>query len=130
LPDTIADPDAIYPWQVLVDFNGGEVIGLTAFYDQPTSMDDLQAAVDERYGKWAMASFRTGPVRLWRVEPEKFVIQLSVAASGMVQLIYLTFDPKHPASDQAVDYQACVMEKSAKCAARRRSTSWAPDFLR
>ncbi|MGO9087790.1 MAG: hypothetical protein ACLP6G_04280 [Terriglobales bacterium] len=130
LPDKIADHDAIYPWQVLVDFNGSEVIGLIAFYDQPTSIDDLQAAVDERYGKWAEADFRTGCVRIWRVEPEHFVIQLSVASSGMVQLIYLTFDANHPASDQAVEYYVCVMEKSAKCAAHRRSTSWAPDFLR
>jgi hypothetical protein len=130
LPDKIADSDAIYPWQVLVDFNSNKVIGLIAFYDQPTTMDDLQAAVDERYGKSALASFRTGPVRLWRVEPEKFVINVSVAGSGMVQLIYLTFDPKHPASDQALEYQACVMEKSARCGAPRRWTSWLPDLLR
>jgi hypothetical protein len=130
LPDKIADADAIFPWQVWVDFNGGDVIGLIAFYDQPTSIDDLQAAVDERYGKWAAASSRTGPVRIWRVEPEKIAIQLSVADSGMVQLIYLTFAAKHPASDQAREYQACVMEKSAKCAAPGRWTSWAPDFLR
>lgn len=67
LPDKVAEPDGIYPWQVLVDFNGGEVIGLMAFYDRPTSIDDLQAAIDERYGKWAIPSSRTAPVRLWRV---------------------------------------------------------------
>jgi hypothetical protein len=129
LPDKTADPDATYPWQVLVDINGGEVIGLIALYDQPTTMDDLQAAVDERYGKFAMAQFRTGPARLWRVEPEKTTIQLSVAGTGMVQLIYLTFGANHPASDQAVEYQACVTEKSAKCAARaRQRTSAAPDL--
>jgi hypothetical protein len=131
LPDKIADPDAVYPWQVLVDFTNGKVIGLIAFYDQPTTIDDVQAAVDEHYGQWAMADFRTGPVRLWRVEPpQKFVIQLGTAGSGMVQLIYLTYDPKHPASDRAEEYQACVMEKSAKCADHRRWTSWMPDFLR
>ncbi len=129
LPDKAADPDATYPWQVMVDINGGEVIGLIALYDQPTTMDDLQAAVDERYGKFAMAQFRTGPARLWRVEPENTAIQLSVAGSGMVQLIYLTFGAKHPASDQAIEYQACVAEKSAKCAARaRQRTSAAPDL--
>lgn len=120
LSDKNEDPDAIYPWQVLLDFNGRKVIGLIAFYDQPTSIDDVQAAVDERYGKWATASFRTGAVRLWRVEPEEFAIQLAVADSGMVQLIYLIFDPKHPASSQAEEYQSCLMEKSAKCAAPRR----------
>jgi|SRR5579862_1996135 len=130
LPDKIADADAIFPWQVLVDFNGREVIGLIAFYDQPTSINDLQAAIDERYGKWAMASFRTGSVRLWRVEPERIAIQLSGADSGMVQVIYLIFDAKHPASDQAKGYLDCMMEKSSKCAAYRRWSSWTPDFLR
>lgn len=131
LPDQIADPDAIHPWQVLVDFNGNEVIGLIAFYDQPTTMDDLQAAVDERYGQWALADFRTGPVRLWRVEPpEKFVIQMSAAASGMVQVIYLTYGAKHPTSDEAYEYWDCLVEKSSKCVASQHSTSWLPDFLR
>jgi hypothetical protein len=101
LPDQIAYPDAIHPWQVSVDFTGGEVIGLTTLYDQPATMDDLQAEVDQRYGKWAVAQFRTGPVRLWRVEPEKFVINLTVTDGGMVQVIYLTFDAKHPLSDPA-----------------------------
>jgi hypothetical protein len=131
LPDQVADAGAIHPWQMLVDFNGSQVIGLIAFYDQPTTIDDVQAAVDQQYGQWAMADFRTGGVRLWRVEPpKKFAIQLSVAASGMVQLIYLTYDPKHPTSDQAAEYEGCLMEKAAKCAAGRHSTSWLPDFLR
>ncbi len=131
LPDQVADPDAVYPWQVLVDFNGGKVIGLIALYDQPNTIEDLQEAVDQQYGQWAMADFRSGPVRLWRVEPpRKFVINLTVAASGMVQLVYLTYDPKHPASEQAIDYEVCLMEKAAKCADRRHSARWLPDFLR
>jgi hypothetical protein len=119
LPDQIAYSDAIYPWQVWVDFTDGKVIGLTAFYDQPTTIEDVQAAVDELYGKWAMADFRTGPVRLWRVEPEKFAINVSQAGSGMVQLIYLTFGAKHPMSDQTAEYLYCVERKAAKCAVRR-----------
>ena len=101
LPDASSDPSAVYPWQVRLDFNQPAIIGLIALYDQPTSMDDVQAAVDARYGKWAMADFRTGPVRLWRVEPpEKFVINLSVNDDGMAQLIYLSYGAKHPTSDQ------------------------------
>jgi hypothetical protein len=81
-------------------------------------------------GKWAEAKFRTGPVRIWRVEPEKFVMLLGVSDGGMVQLIYLIFDAKHPMSDRGEKYQDCLMEKSAKCAASRGSTSWVPDCLR
>jgi hypothetical protein len=120
LPDPSTDSGAIYPWQVWVDFTDGKVIGLIAFYDQPTSIDDVQVAVDELYGKWAVADFRTGAVRLWRVEPEKFAIQLSVAGSGMVQLIYLTLGAKHPMADQAAEYFYCVERKATKCAVHRR----------
>lgn len=89
-----------YPWQVSLDFNQPAIIGLTAFYDQPTSSDDVKAAIDERYGKWAVPHFTAGPVLIWRVEPPTgFVIQLSTSDKGMVQVIYLMFDAKHPTSD-------------------------------
>jgi hypothetical protein len=102
LPDG-ADPRAVYPWQVSLDYTNGSVIGLIALYDQPTSIDDVQAAVNERYGQWALPNFRTGPARLWRVEPEHLAIQLSQPDSGMVRLIYLTFDAKHPTSEKAME---------------------------
>ena len=53
-------------------------------------------------GPWAIADFRTGPVRLWRVEPEHFAIQLSQDDNGMIRLIYLTFNAKHPTSEKAM----------------------------
>jgi hypothetical protein len=102
LPDASSDARAVYPWQVRLDFNQPTIMGLIALYDQPTTIDDVQAALDERYGKWALADFRTGPVRLWRIEPpNKFVIQLAVNDDGMVQLIYLSYGAKHPTSDQS-----------------------------
>jgi hypothetical protein len=101
LPDASSDASAVYPWQVRLDFNQPAIIGLIALYDQPTSIDDVQAALDERYGKWALADFHTGPVRLWRVEPPaKFVVSLTTNSDGMVQLIYLSYNAKHPTSDQ------------------------------
>ena len=110
LPDG-KDPHAVYPWQVLLDYTNGSVIGLTAFYDQPASIDDVQAAVNDRYGLWARAEFRTGPVRIWRVEPEGFVIQLARSDAGMVQLIYLTFAAKHPTSEKAREE---ILDRMAK----------------
>jgi hypothetical protein len=99
LPDPIPASETVYPWQVSLDFNDGGIIGLTALYDQPVTIDDLQAAVNERYGQWEKSQFRKGPMRIWRIEPEKFVISLSTNNEGMVQMIYLAFDPKHPLSD-------------------------------
>jgi len=98
----VTDPRVVNPWQVSLDYTSGSVIGLVALYDEPVSIDDVQAAVNERYGSWALADFRTGPARLWRVEPEHLAIQLSQTDSGMVRLIYLTFDAKHPTSERAM----------------------------
>jgi len=100
LPDG-KDPRVVYPWQVLLDYNNGSVVGLTALYDDPTSVNDVKAAVDERYGKFALDSNGKTPVNLWRVEPEKLAISLSTNRYGMVQLIYLPFDAKHPTSEKA-----------------------------
>ena len=111
LPDG-TDPHAVYPWQVSLDYTNGSVIGLTAFYDQPTSIDDVQAAVNERYGQWARSEFRTGPVKIWRVEPEGFVIQLARTDTGMVQLIYLTFAAKHPTSEKVLEKMLDRMAKA------------------
>ena len=98
LPNSSAGP-TVYPWQISFDFSDGRVIGLTALYDQPTTIDDVTAAINESYGKWVFAPGSSDQIRLWRVEPEKFVMQLCVNDDGMVQLIYLVFDARHPVSD-------------------------------
>lgn len=77
------DPSAnstIYPRQVVVDIFGDDpcTLGLQAIYEKSVRLKDLEASIDELYGKWALASNATSPVKLWRVEPEKFAIQLSV----------------------------------------------------
>ena len=110
LPDG-KDPRVVYPWQVLLDYNNGSVVGLTALYDDPTSVDDVRAAINERYGKFAFDSNGKTPVNLWRVEPEKLAISLSTNEYGMVQLIYLTFDPKHPTSEKVTTQIMDHMEK-------------------
>jgi hypothetical protein len=98
MPDPIADSHAVYPWQVSVDITDGKIIGLIARYDPITPIDVIKAAIDERYGKWALPGLDTGPAKIWRVEPEKFVIQLGKGDNGMIQVIYLALGAKHPAS--------------------------------
>jgi hypothetical protein len=121
--DNPAQADAIYPRQVVIDIFGNDRCprGILALYEKSVSTDDIKAALDQRYGKWALAGFATSPVKLWRVEPEKFAIQLAitedrtkevtrdearafalsqaiehtersnVAEGGMKQIIYLAF---------------------------------------
>jgi hypothetical protein len=66
-----AGPNDIYPRQVIVDFlgsNGSEscLRSIAAVYEKSVSIDDLKAAIDQRYGKWAFAD----SPKLGRVEPQ------------------------------------------------------------
>jgi hypothetical protein len=75
-----ASRNAVYPRQVIVDIFGDDPcpLGLQAIYEKSVPLEALRASIDDRFGKWALPSNATSPVKLWRVEPEKFAIQLSV----------------------------------------------------
>jgi hypothetical protein len=75
-----ASPNAVYPRQVTVDIFGDDPcpLGLQAIYEKSVPLEALKASIDDRFGKWALPSNATSPVKLWRVESEKFAIQLSV----------------------------------------------------
>ena len=91
----------VFPKQLIIDSNQHCVYGITAIYDKEISAHDLKKAVDERYEKWALPGFEKSQLKLWRVGPEKFSIQLSVSGkndeekhfreAGTKQLIYITF---------------------------------------
>jgi hypothetical protein len=76
--DKAPDANDIHPSDISVDLPAGAhcPMGLTAHYDKSATMDDLKAAIDLRYGKWAKATNPTSPVKNWRVETESFSIQL------------------------------------------------------
>jgi len=87
---------------MIIDMNQSCLYGMTALYDKSIPGDAVKAAIDERYGKWAVPlDDPSGPVKLWRVEPEKFAISLSVADkkdekmniadAGAKQAIYIAF---------------------------------------
>jgi hypothetical protein len=99
-----AETNAVYPKQVIIDLNQSCLYGMTALFDKSIPLDDIKAAIDERYGKWAVPEFVNSPLKIWRVEPEKFAIQLSVASkndekrniaeAGTRLAIYLAFGGK------------------------------------
>ena len=76
--DKAPDENDTYPKQLTVDIPSGTPcpLGVTAYYDKLVSLDELKAAIDVRYGKWAKATNPTSPVKSWRVETESFSIQL------------------------------------------------------
>jgi len=83
--DTPADTNTIYPKQVSIDVRDSCPMGVMARYDKSVSIQEVKAAIDQRYGKWALSENDDAsvPVKLWRVEPEEFAIQLSVVDKGM-----------------------------------------------
>ena len=98
------EPNAVFPKQVTIDMNHNCLYGMTVLFDRSIPVDDITAAIDERYGKWAVPEFIKLPLKIWRVEPEKFAIQLSVASkkdekrniadAGTIQVLYLAFGGK------------------------------------
>jgi hypothetical protein len=75
--------------------------GMTALYDKSVTLDELAAAIDARYPGSAIPKAQGYPMRLWRVESERFAIQLSVtdkkdkkrgfAEIGTKQAVYIAF---------------------------------------
>jgi hypothetical protein len=88
--------NALYPTQVTIDIDNSSkrgVIGIMATYDESVSMDDIQLSIDRHYSKWAFPKNSTSVVKLWRVESEKFAIQLS-EDGGVKRVIYMAFAGK------------------------------------
>lgn len=96
-----AEPGTVYPKQVTIDVNQDCIYGLTATYDTSVPIDEIKAAIDERYRQWAVNIHPNSPPYMWRVEPERFAIQLSVAdkqdakkrllKAGTSHVIYIAF---------------------------------------
>lgn len=74
-----SEANAVFPKQVIMDMNHSCVYGMTALYDKSIALDDTRAAIDKRYGTWTVPGSANSTLRMWRVESEKFAIQLSVA---------------------------------------------------
>ncbi len=76
--DKAPEANDIYPKAVTVELpdNTPCALAVTAQYDKSVSLDDLKAAIDARYGKWAGVTNAASPVKSWRVEPERFTIRL------------------------------------------------------
>jgi len=105
------DQKAIFPKQVTLDTDRGCVYGMTVLYDKSVPFDRIKAALDDRYEQWSAKDAGSSVLRVWRVEPQKFSIQLAVAdkadekkhwaEAGTKQVIFIAFKGKaacNPAS--------------------------------
>ena len=95
---------AIFPKQMIVDMEQGCVYGMTALYDKSVSLDQIVSAIDGDYKQWTVSGLSHPSLHVWRVEDQKFSIQLTVASkenekrntaeAGTRQAIYIAFGGK------------------------------------
>jgi hypothetical protein len=83
-----------YPAQIFTDLVDGSVNGLTAVYDKSVSIEEVRAAINERYGNSAVAILDG----VWRVEQEQLAIAITKQSDGTTQLTYLQFDARQPSA--------------------------------
>ena len=91
----------IFPKQLHIDMNQDCIYGLVAFYDKSVSAQDIESAIDGHYLGSKNTDFAKTPIKIWRIESEKFAIQLSKAdkrdekkeaiEAGTKQVIYIAF---------------------------------------
>src|SRR5258708_8264231 len=69
--DVPAGVDAIYPRQVMIDVFGDKSCprGIEVLYEKSVSTEEIEFALNQQYGKWALREFEKAPVKLWRVAP-------------------------------------------------------------
>ena len=104
---------SIYPERLMMDHfdQSGCPRGMIVLYDKEVSFSAIKAAINERYGKWEQTDLARPTISIWRVEPERFAIQLTTigksrketAITGgeeMRQVIYLSIPAKKAPMDE------------------------------
>jgi hypothetical protein len=66
----------------MIDMDQSCLYGMTAVYDKSVSIDDLKAAIDASFAGWVFGDPANPTMKLWRVTPDKFAIQLNVASKN------------------------------------------------
>ena len=95
---------AIFPKQMIVDMGQGCIYDMTALYDKSVSLDQIVSAIDDRYKQSTVSGLSYSSLHVWRVEDQKFSIQVTVASKedekrnttepGTRQAIYIAFGGK------------------------------------
>ena len=83
----------IYPKQITYDIVKRKITGIIAIYDKSVGFDNVENVINKDYEKWRIKSLdsKEVDVRVWRVKPSGFVIQLGKDDDGDVQVIFMKF---------------------------------------
>ncbi len=98
------EQNAIAPKQIIIDMDHGCIYGLTALYDKSIPLDRIKSEIDDLYKQWSVTYPSDSNLYLWRVETQKFAIDLGVAGKreekrnlaeeGTRQVIYIAVGGK------------------------------------
>jgi len=78
-----------YPLQIIFDLKNEKISGMITYYDKTVPYVKVVQSIDCLYGKWEKKDLRIDDLRLYRVETENFVINLSRDEDDITQLIFL-----------------------------------------
>ncbi|MGD0021047.1 MAG: hypothetical protein ABSC54_01960 [Smithellaceae bacterium] len=82
----------IYPKSIQLDIENNVVVGMLIKYDKSVDFNEIEKYLNKYYKEWAYDFKNPSPsVRVWRVTPQKFVIQLSIDSqcNRDINLIFL-----------------------------------------
>jgi len=102
------EPKAMSPKQIVLDIDNGCIYGMTAMYEKSVPVERIKSGLDEIYKQWSVSYPSESNLYLWRVEPQRFAVQLTVASkedekrnateAGTRQVIYIAFGGKSACS--------------------------------
>ena len=81
----------IYPIGVSIDVDAGKITGVVFHYEKSVAIHLIESEVNNTFSEWKVKPSTNNDVgvRLWRVEPMRFTIQLSTDNDGNPKLVYL-----------------------------------------
>jgi|SRR5579863_8096647 len=84
----------VYPEEIAIVMKSGRVNEIRAQYPADVSFESLQTEMDKKYGQWRLKMAEKVPLRVWRVLPQKFVVQLALNDDRKVILSYVEMTKK------------------------------------
>jgi hypothetical protein len=74
-----AESNDVFPKQLIVDTDHGCIYGITVLYDKSVPVDEIISAINALYKQWSIKELNNSGLHVWRVEPQRFSIQLAIA---------------------------------------------------
>lgn len=88
------DGGAINPEQFMIDISKEKISGIVAIYGKNVEFSELTKAINKKYKRWLLEISKNNSLKIWRITPKKFTIQLSMHDEDRAQIVILPFQNK------------------------------------